>query len=247
MKKNLLSVSLCLALSAMASSAFAKTLSLDSANALVGETPQETITSSNGPITWNAADLGGKGSLSNYMLTFTFVYLKTSEDADKLVLAPSDSNANNLTLSVNPKSSVLKLYWTNSVVATANFTANLTDTFALGYDSVTDTVFLMNQTQAATNGVSADNCLTLTQAGVNSLSNSKLAAKIWTQSASVHMGAGYVYNMDPVAGLDPAIFAASMASGTYTVEEPTQSVPEPATATLSLLALAGIAARRRRK
>ncbi len=103
----------------------------------------------------------------------------------------------------------------------------------------------MDLTDARVNGVSSSNDMTATLEDAPALTSA--TSRFWSHSGnSVPTGMTFLnaYDMTPVAGASTDTFLASMVSGTYTSS---QTAPEPATATLSLLALAGLAARRRRK
>lgn len=112
------------------------------------------------------------------------------------------------------------------------------DVFRFAYDSVSSTAYLYNVTTStlATRNLDADNERFHLRSGT---SNNNLGASVvYTNSGDNYASYGNVYDLSSLAGNDVAF---STYVKTMTV------VPEPTTATLSLLALAGLAARRRRK
>ena len=110
------------------------------------------------------------------------------------------------------------------------------DNFRFAYDAVNSTAYLYNVTQdkLAIRNLSSDNEKYHLVSGTSN--NNTGASAVFTNSEHDYASYGNVYDMSSLAGND-TVFS------TYVK---TMVVPEPTTATLSLLALAGLAARRRR-
>lgn len=203
---------------------------LDATNALVGG--NEIITGSNNTITWdtNAVD----GTLTDYTLTFAFTKLPSASTDAFLRLHQNGGHAGLLSSSATTLT-ICKNY--NTLIdgnATPHFTINTTDTFAL--TRFGDMLYVSN----LTTGVYIQQNLTAGNIpdDWNLVSGT---ARFWTNGGAQNIQAGEVANL---SGLTEAQILEVVTSGSYT---PSDSVPEPTTATLSLLALAGLAARRRRK
>lgn len=112
------------------------------------------------------------------------------------------------------------------------------DQFRFAYDAVNSTAYLYNVTQdkLAIRNLSSDNASYHLVSGTSN--DNTGASAVFTNSEHDYASYGNVYDMSSLAGND-TVFS--------TYVKTMVVVPEPATATLSLLALAGLAARRRRK
>ena len=198
-------------------------------NALVGG--KEIITGSNSTITWdtNAVD----GTQTNYTLTFSFTKLPTNVTDAFLRLHQNGGTAGLRTMSATTMT-IGKNYNTPIAADTPVFTINTTDTFAL--TRFGDMLYVSN----LTSGTYIQQNLTVgnISSDWNLVSGT---ARFWTNSGAQNVQAGEVANL---TGLTDAQILEVVTTGSYTPSDP---VPEPTTATLSLLALAGLAARRRRK
>ena len=116
------------------------------------------------------------------------------------------------------------------------FAAN--DEMRFAYDNVSSTAYLYNVTknELAVRNLSSDNEKNHL-VSVSSADNTGASA-VFTNSGKDYASYGTVYDMSSLAG-DTQAFT--------TYVKTMLLVPEPTTATLSMLALAGLAARRRRK
>ena len=115
-------------------------------------------------------------------------------------------------------------------------------TLRLAYDAVGDTAYLYCVETNTITSVKTTTDYTLKGSTVGGASDVAGLGTFWTDGGSDNFTVYTVTDMSGVAGNADA-FADYVMTKTYT--EP--SIPEPTTATLSLLALAGLAARRRRR
>lgn len=225
MKKTILALLVC------GSVAFgAETLkSLDSvlgaANALVGG--NEIISSLNSTITWDTEAVAG--TLTDYVLTFAFTQIPDGAKDGFLRLHQNGGTAGLRTTSATTLT-ICKNY-SDAIAgdATPSLTINTTDTFAL--TRFGDMLYVSN----LSTGTYIEQDLTAGNISTdwNLVSGT---ARFWTNSEANKVQAGEVANL---TGLTQTQILNVVTTGS--------SVPEPTTATLSLLALAGLAARRRRK
>lgn len=140
---------------------------------------------------------------------------------------------------------------------TASFTLTNTSSEAITLSSVTFDAFIFNGggNQHTTDTVTREVKFTLSGALVGETTvnyttpwNTDADANI-TFATPVELAAGAAYNVTlkvENGGTNPGSFV-GLKGATFTSVPVTDPVPEPTTATLSLLALAGLAARRRRK
>ena len=190
---------------------------------------------------WGTAPIkGGDFYSASYTLTFTLDTLYTLEESGSV-------------LGFYRGSSVNDTYGYNAIVlGGSNDALTLTVGRGRAYDTVDDAT-----------GINADTSFTFASAADDKVTFTTTIQKGVTYTLSVTGGdqamtptltwaggtetlASYKGNMNGDAALTSALNL-----GTITIETPdvpvNPSVPEPTTATLSLLALAGLAARRRRK
>ncbi len=207
----------------------------------------DSITEINKTMTWTTSGADAIGSpVSSYMLTFTFDGFGNSTKKDGAMFTVSRNNSGGsiglglafdydtttatgtFNLSYNTDASTIVDLSTETLDLTAGHT------YAFAYDSTTNTVYLADtSTKKAVSHTLTDTSYTIT-----ALTSG--ASSLWTQGARVHMTIGTLTDMSVVNG-SSASFLASVKAGQG------MSIPEPATASLSLLALAGLAARRRRR
>ncbi len=223
MKKTLMIACALLAPSVMADGA----LTLPSTQVYVGTSGTTTeITTSNQPLRWDSTDSGVATSLESWAITFT---LTDSRDYGKshrpgISMSNSSGGANGLGITYRNG----KFEFSNAEVTLGtnlNIAATQNHTFTFAYDAVNKIAYLADcDTDAVISYALTDSetfATTLISGTVRS----------WTNQGYQDYSFGAVTDMSAYAGT--AAFA--------------QYVPEPTTATLSLLALAGLAARRRRK
>ncbi len=111
-------------------------------------------------------------------------------------------------------------------------------TLRLAYDAVGDTAYLYCVESNAITSVKTETDYTLKGSTVGGASDVTGVASFWTDGGVNNFSISTVTDMSSLAGN-------SVAFADYV--KTTEYIPEPATATLSLLALAGLAARRRRR
>ena len=111
-------------------------------------------------------------------------------------------------------------------------------TLRLAYDAVGDTAYLYCVETDAITSVATTTDYALNGSTVGGGSDVSGLASFWTDGGSDHFTIHSVTDMSSLAG-DSVAFADYVKTTDY--------IPEPATATLSLLALCGLAARRRRR
>ena len=181
-----------------------------------------TITSGNQPLTFS---VGGKTKLDAYIITFGYDSIP-SDSKDSWLRLNSTAGCGIGTTSSTTMDLRTDVFASNNIAGTS-FAINTEDTFALTFS--VDTVYLSNLSK----GTSIS-----TTVGADAAAGWKLVsgtARIWTHGGTTPIQVGQVADL---SGLTQAQVLSVVKTGT---------VPEPATATLSLLALAGLAARRRRK
>ncbi len=221
MKKTIITL---LALSGLAMGV--ETLKELDSNELTVETLQvgnsSTITSGNAPLTFNVDEVT---ELSAYIITFGYDAIPSGVKDSWLRLSAGSGCGIGTTSSTTMD--LRTTYSSADNIANTSFAINTEDTFALTFS--VDTVYLSNLSQGTyiSTTVSAD-----AAASWKLVSGT---ARIWTNSGTNQIQVGQVADL---SDLTQAQVLSVVKTGT---------VPEPATATLSLLALAGLAARRRRK
>ncbi len=206
------------------------TLLLAASSLAMATTSTELTLSDAGKLSWNTADI--TQSLGNYMFTFTTLGEDVTLNDGDIIFSTGHLSGTN-SLSVIYKNNQLHI-------------SNSTDTWAsLAYTADTQYAFAF---QEGTNGTyPCDAYLMNTSTlqietkdlynyGITNSSRGKMESGVST-GASVEFGK--LYDMSDYALATTDNFKAAMTEAV--------AVPEPATATLSLLALAGLAARRRRK
>ncbi|MBR2143957.1 MAG: PEP-CTERM sorting domain-containing protein [Akkermansia sp.] len=180
-----------------------------------------TITGGNAGLTFS---VGGKTQLSAYIITFGYDEIP-SDSKDSWLRLENTTGCGIGTTNSTTMDLRTGVFVGNSIAGTS-FAINTEDTFALTFS--VDTVYLSNLSKGTyiSTTVSADDV-----AGWKLISGT---ARIWTHSGTTDIQVGQVADL---SDLTEAQVLSVVKTGT---------VPEPATATLSLLALAGLAARRRR-
>lgn len=183
---------------------------------------------------------GTTTALSSYIFTFAFDTLPNANKDAVIRTSTAGSNNNTSALSVVSRSSsdgvVLTFCRGDATTAGTVFggtlAANTTDTFALTVYTAADdthTLYLSN--------LSTHELITVTEADIPAeltyFDMKSGTARVFSASGSVSIVVGQVGDLTGLSADMVKTFAATGA-------------PEPATATLSLLALAGLAARRKR-
>ncbi len=214
-------------------------LALLSSAALADEIPSTTDitdatqTTGNGTVSWNTTEVSS--SLTTWAFTFT-VDSSTTTSANKPLISMGTNGSNAVGLSVvstDGSYTELSIGSGNSTLSSSSLTVTSGATYTLAYDASTYTVYL---------GSSDGNYITYTFDPSSEVTTTLTSGTLqqWTNTVS---GAGTVSttitsvaNLTSVSG-DSAAFASYVTTG---------SVPEPATATLGLLALGALALRRRR-
>ena len=195
------------------------------------------ITTGNGNFFFDEAG----AELSSYMFDFTLTKI-TSTGFNNVLFATERTASNGA-------SGLTFLTWNAANVGVGeakthngedggnSITLSQGDEFRFAYDAVNSTAYLYNVTKdnLAIRNLSSDDA---TYHLVSGTSNDDLSASVvYTGGGKDYASYGNVYDMSSLAGND-TVFS--------TYVKTMVVVPEPATATLSLLALAGLAARRRR-
>lgn len=124
------------------------------------------------------------------------------------------------------------------------------DTMRMAFDSVSETAYLYNVTKDTMCFVDMSATVTEENAsnyyftsGVMGVQATLGSTAVWTNYNNDKFTFGKLYDLSSLAGTEQfEVFVKTLEA-----PEVTPSIPEPATATLSLLALCGLAARRRRK
>ncbi len=214
-----------------------------------------TISTGDQRIEWDTSQVGA--TLENFMLTFSFDAAPSYTGQYQTAITVSHGeNSWTSGLCVSIKSTVLTMTYNGAKNYTIDWdktkdtlSLNTSDTYAFAYDSVNKVAYLMNLTDVQENGLiatgsahnyihlGADNTISGKEAWLDS--NPALTSgtsTVWTENG-VSITVDSVTDMTPgvVEGAGIEVFAQSMAS-----------VPEPATASLSLLGLAALMMRRRR-
>ena len=186
----------------------------------------DTITGGNLPLTFSIDE---KTTLTDYTLTFGFDAIPADGKDPWLRLTTNQygfkTTSSTTMVAVNADWSI--------PIDDLTFTINTTDTFALTVSG--STAYFSNLTQGE--------CTSFSIQGYESSWSLTTASRIFTNSTANQVQVGEVADL---TGLTEAQVLEVATTGTYTVAgaPETPAVPEPATATLSLLA--GLCARRRR-
>ncbi len=236
MKKTLvIACSLLLA----AVTAQAESLTLPSADLLAGSSA--TITTGNQALSWSSTDVAS--TLDSWMITFTLQESSTNTSSHWPAISVVGSDAYGLSIMRNNNGDFLfskggTSTGSNPLSDDVHLTATQGDTFAFAFDSVTNTAYLANITDS--NAITLVS-YTLTSEEAVSLNTSLVSgtSRTWTNSGYQEFVFDKVTDMNQAA--TAGVFEVTLRNGGA------MPIPEPATATLSLLALAGLAARRRRK
>ncbi|MCD8070454.1 MAG: PEP-CTERM sorting domain-containing protein [Akkermansiaceae bacterium] len=210
-------------------------LALLSSAALAAEIPTTTnITNytgtTNGTASWTDSEVSSP--LYTWALTFT-VTVKTADSSSKPLISMTAANSGASGLSVvSTDGSYTTLAIGNDATTTlSDSSIAVTDgaTYTLAYDASTYTVYL---------GSSDGNYITYTFDSSSTVTTTLTSTVLrqWTNGGNVSTTITSVADLSSVSG-DSAAFASYVTTG---------SVPEPATATLGLLALGALALRRRR-
>ncbi len=221
-------------------------LALLSSAALAAEIPTTTEitnytqTSGNGPASWNTTEVSSP--LTTWAFTFTVSVNSSSTGTATILSMTTSTNTNGDTIASGLG---VKYDYTNTALTLSRLNGNVLDpanllsvtpgaTYTLAYDASTYTVYLGNSDSGEY--ITYD-FTSLISSGTNvntTLTSGTL--RQWTNSGSVSTTITSVANLSSVSG-DSAAFVSYVTTG---------SVPEPATATLGLLALGALALRRRR-
>ncbi|MCC8021471.1 MAG: PEP-CTERM sorting domain-containing protein [Akkermansia sp.] len=213
-------------------------LALLSSAALAAEIPTTTnITNytgtTNGTVSWDTTSSGVLSSLDTWAFTFT-VTVKTADSSSKPLISMTAANSGASGLSVvSSDGTYTKLAIGNDATTTlSDSSIDVTEgaTYTLAYDASTYTVYLGSSDSGEYITYDLGSSTTV----ITTLTSGTLHQ--WTNGGSVSTTITSVADLSSVSG-DSAAFASYVTTG---------SVPEPATATLGLLALGALALRRRR-
>ena len=195
-----------------------------------------TQTSSNAVFTFDTDTSSASGTaLTNYVLTFQFI--------DKMPVTNSDAwirVLNNTTDGLGVRGTENNQIFINKGATNGtnqcdgSLTADITSTFALTVSASNNVAYLSNLSTGQYITLSQD--LTTLYTNATSYTLTSGASRVFTNGGNQHLAFGQVVDL---SGLT--------AAQVLNVAKTGSSVPEPATGSLSLLALAGLAARRRRK
>ncbi|MCD8071170.1 MAG: PEP-CTERM sorting domain-containing protein [Akkermansiaceae bacterium] len=218
-------------------------LALLSSAALAAEIPtttdiiDPTQTTGNGTVSWNTTSSGVSSSLSTWAFTFTVTENFSSTGTTTILSMTSTTNAQGSTIAsglgvkYDYDNTALTLSRANGTVLDSTNLLSVTSgaTYTLAYDASTYTVYL---------GSSDGNYITYTFDSSSTVTTTLTSTVLrqWTNGGNVSTTITSVADLSSVSG-DSAAFASYVTTG---------SVPEPATATLGLLALGALALRRRR-
>ncbi len=219
-------------------------LALLSSAALADEIPtttditDPTQTSGNGTVSWNTTEVSSP--LTTWAFTFT-VDSSTATSANKPLISMGTNGSNAVGLSVvstDGSYTTLAIGSGNGTLSSGSIAVTSGATYTLAYDASTYTVYLGSSDGnyiTYTFDSSSTVTTTLTSGEETSTSTSS-GLRQWSNSGTVVTTITSVADLSSVEG-NSAAFASYVTTG---------SVPEPATATLGLLALGALALRRRR-
>ncbi len=211
-------------------------LALLSSAALAAEIPATTnITNytgtTNGTASWNTTSSGVSSSLTTWAFTFTVSVTATDSSSKPLIsMTAANSGASGLSVvSTDGSYTTLTIGSGNSTLSDSSIAVTSGATYTLAYDASTYTVYL---------GSSDGNYITYTFDSSSTVTTTLISDVLrqWTNGNHVSTTITSVADLSSVSG-DSAAFASYVT---------TAAVPEPATATLGLLALGALALRRRR-
>ncbi len=219
-------------------------LALLSSAALADEIPSTTDitdatqTTGNGTVSWNTTEVSS--SLTTWAFTFT-VDSSTTTSANKPLISMGTNGSNAVGLSVvstDGSYTELSIGSGNSTLSSSSLTVTSGATYTLAYDASTYTVYLGSSNgNYITYTFESEPTITVTlTSGEGASASSSTGLRQWTNGGHVSTTITSVADLSSVSG-DSAAFASYVTTG---------SVPEPATATLGLLALGALALRRRR-
>ncbi len=199
-------------------------------------TKVDQITTGNGNFFFDEAG----AELSSYMFDFTLTKMTTATHNHVMIATERTAS--------NGAGGLTFLTWQAAYVGVGDakthngenggnsITLSQGDEFRFAYDAVSSTAYLYNVTkdELAIHNLSSDDASYHLVSGTSN--NDEGASVVYTNEGNDYASYGTVYDMSSLAGDTQA----------FTTYVKTMVVPEPTTATLSLLALAGLAARRRR-
>lgn len=211
-----------------------------------------TLTNGNTSITSGNYDLWAGADnmvLESFLMEYTVdAYASAGYNATTIITSRGEW------ASTTERSGITMLTWEKTNVGIGNgkthysnsansMTFSAGDTMRLAFDAENETAYLYNVTKETlcyvdmSETVTEDNAsLYYFTSGVKGVQQTIGATSVWTNGGGDKFTLGNVYDLSSIAGTNQfATFVKTM------------TVPEPTTATLSLLALAGLAARRRRK
>ncbi|MCD8070031.1 MAG: PEP-CTERM sorting domain-containing protein [Akkermansiaceae bacterium] len=214
-------------------------LALLSSAALAAEIPSTTEitnyteTTGNGTASWNTTEVDSP--LDSWAFSFTVTVNSTTTGSKPLIsMGTNGSNASGLSVvSTDGTYTTLTIGSGNSALSSSSLTVSSGATYTLAYDASTYTVYLGSSSGdyiTYTFESAPTTTVTLTSGTDSS------GLRQWTNTGTVATTITSVADLSSVSG-NSAAFASYVTTG---------AVPEPATATLGLLALGALALRRRR-
>ena len=216
-------------------------------DATIGDTGSSQISSGNGAVT--LSDEEGEsptGALNSWAITFTVSALNlSSPNAYKPVISCgySASTAKGLTFGVKGDTNgyTLSLCTASGDELSGSLALTVDETYFFAYNSTTNTAYA-----GLAGGGSLDNMISCVVSNDMVKTLTSGTSRAWTGGGTFTTTLVSGYDMTALSETEFANVMSNLAiSGVVSTAAP--AVPEPATATLSLLALAGLCARRRRK
>ncbi|MCD8071247.1 MAG: PEP-CTERM sorting domain-containing protein, partial [Akkermansiaceae bacterium] len=190
-----------------------------------------TQTTGNGTVSWDTTEVDSP--LTTWAFTFTVSVSSSASSATGtttiLSMASASTGASGLGVRYGYDNTKLVIGDGNSTLSSSSIDVTEGATYTLAYDASTYTVYL---------GSSDGNYITYTFDSSSTVTTTLTSTVLrqWTNGGNVSTTITSVADLSSVSG-DSAAFASYVTTG---------SVPEPATATLGLLALGALALRRRR-
>lgn len=203
-----------------------------------------SVSTGNDSINWSEST----GNLQSWALTFTVTpELKTNKDAlnaTDLISTRRGSGAQGYILAADAEGKVYLKVYNGSPLATSEnsfisagsettltltFVADVADEYYGFYNEGEAAGTVVGGTFTVFSGETAVLTYTVNKSEITNTDFAKNGASLWTSSGATEINATYKFSSVGLSQLDSNI------------------IPEPATATLSLLALVGLAARRRRR